>query len=230
MSGKKDPGGQWRQASVVIRSDILLKASEMGLDISDELNQRLAELVGIDYPHQQLTYRPPSDQTHYTADSEIKGGIRTKQKPPSSVLHPVINADDPAAAAKVRKTKREIPPEPVPAIPVPSASHLPETDIPPVHPVPKVSQRGGAKSGEPKKKGKDDGLKKFVITKITRIDADDAVLSKDDMYQAFTRWCRDHRIAPVPERRVFATLLKNKFAITDKTVNGTSCWVNVRLR
>jgi hypothetical protein len=230
MSGKKDPGGQWRQASVVIRSDILLKASEMGLDISDELNQRLAELVGIDYPHQQLVYRPPPDLTLYAADSEIKGVTGTKQKPQTPVLHPVINADDPAAAAKVRKTKREIPPEPVPAIPVPSASHFPETDIPPVHPVPKVSQRGGAKSGESKKKGKDDGLKKFVITKITRIDADDAVLSKDDMYQAFTRWCRDHRIAPVPERRVFATLLKNKFAITDKTVNGTSCWVNVRLR
>jgi hypothetical protein len=208
----------------------LLKASEMGLDISDELNQRLAELVGIDYPHQQLVYRPSPDITLYAADSEIKGVTGPKRKPQTPVLHPVINADDPAAAAKVRKTKREIPPEPVPAIPVPSASHLPETDIPPVHPVPKVSQRGGAKSGESKKKGKDDGLKKFVITKITRIDADDAVLSKDDMYQAFTRWCRDHRIAPVPERRVFATLLKNKFAITDKTVNGTSCWVNVRLR
>ena len=230
MSVKKDPGGQWRQTSVVIRSDILLKASEMGLDISDELNQRLAELVGIEYQHQQLAHRPPPDLTLYASDSEIKGVPVTKQKLRSPVLHPVINADDPAAAAKVRKAKREVPPEPVPAIPAPAAFPLPETDISPVHPVPKVSQRGGAKSGESKKKGKDEGLKKFVTTKITRIDADDAVLSKDDMYQAFTRWCRDHRIAPVPERRLFATLLKNKFAITDKTVNGTSYWVNVRLR
>jgi hypothetical protein len=202
----------------------------MGLDISDELNQRLAELVGIGYRHQELAHQPPPNLTPFAVDSEIKEGTRTKQKPQSPVLHPVINADDPAAAAKVRNAKREVPPEPFPAIPVPGASPLPETDISPLHPVPKGSRRGGAKSGEPKKKGKDDGLKKFVTTKITRIDADEAVLSKDDMYQAFTRWCRDHRIAPVPERRVFATLLKNKFAITDKTVNGTSCWVNVRLR
>ena len=230
MSVKKDPGGQWRQTSVVIRSDILLKASEMCLDISDELNKRLAELVGIEYRHQQLAHQSPPDLTLNAADSEIKGVPVTKQKLRSPVLHPVINADDPAAAAKVRKAKREVPPEPVPAIPAPAAFPLPETDISPVHPVLKISQRGGAKSGESKKKGKDESLKKFVTTKITRIDADDAVLSKDDVYQAFTRWCRDHRIAPVPERRVFATLLKNKFAITDKTVNGTSCWVNVRLR
>jgi hypothetical protein len=230
MSGKKDPGDQWRQTSVFIRSDILLKASEMGLDISDALNQRLAELVGIDYRHQQLVHQPAPDLTLYAPDSEIKSITGTQQKPQSVVLHPVINADDPAAAAKVRKAKRGVLPEPVPAIPVPAASPVPETDISPVHSVQKVSQRGGAKSGESKKKEKDDGLKKFVTSKITRIDADDAVLSKDDLYQAFTRWCRDHRIAPVPERRVFATLLKNKFAITDKTVNGTSCWVNVRLR
>ena len=65
---------------------------------------------------------------------------------------------------------------------------------------------------------------------ITRIDADDAVVPKEDMYLAFTRWCRDHRIATVPDRKVFATLLKNKFAITEKTVAGVSCWINIRLR
>ena len=147
MSGKTDPDGQWRQTSVVVRSDILLKAAEMGLDISDELNRRLAELVGIDYPHQQLADRPTPDLTLYAADSEIKGVTGTKQKPQTPVLHPVINADDPAAATKVRKAKRELPPEPVPAIPVPAASPLPETDIPPVHPVPKVFSARRGKNG-----------------------------------------------------------------------------------
>jgi hypothetical protein len=230
MSGKKDPGGQWRQTSVVVRSDIFLKAAEMGLDISDELNLRLAELVGIDYRQQQLVDRPIPDPATYAADPAVKGDDGTKLKPQSPVLYPVINADDPAAATKVRKAKRQPPPKPVPALPVPGASPLTETDISPGYPVPKVPQRGGGKLGESKKKRKDDVLKKFVTTKITRVDADDTVLSKEDMYQAFTRWCRDHRIAPVPERKVFGTLLKNKFAIMDKTVSGTSCWVHVQLR
>jgi len=227
MSGKKDPGSHWKQTSVVIRSDIWLKAAEMGLDISDELNQRLAGLVGINYQQQQLANRLSPDTAVCAADTTGKG-TGPRQKP--LTLHPVINADDPAAASKVRKAKQQLPPEPVPAVAVPDALPLPETDISPVFPVPKVSQRGGAKSGESKKKGKDEVLKKFVTAKITRVDADDAVISKDDMYQAFARWCRDHRIATVPERKVFATLVKNKFAIAEKNVGGISCWVHVRFR
>jgi hypothetical protein len=226
MSGKKDPGSHWKQTSVVIRSDIWLKAAEMGLDISDELNQRIATLVGIDYRQQELANRLSPDTAVCAADTAVKGTGR-RQKP--HTLHPVINADDPAAATKVRKAKQQLPPEQVPAVPVPDTLPLPETDISPVFPVPKVSQRGGAKSGESKKKGKDEVLKKFVTTKIIRVDADDAIVSKDDMYEAFARWCRDHRINAVPERKVFTTLLKNKFAIAEKTVGGTSCWVHVRL-
>jgi hypothetical protein len=64
---------------------------------------------------------------------------------------------------------------------------------------------------------------------IARVDADEAVISKEDMYLAFTRWCRDHRVTPVPDRKVFATVLKNKFAIAEKTVAGTSYWINIRL-
>jgi hypothetical protein len=108
-------------------------------------------------------------------------------------------------------------------------SPLPEKDSYPVHPAPDIHKRRVTKPGESKKKGKDDILKKFVTTKITRLDTDDAVVSKDVMYQAFTRWCRDHRIVTVPEQKVFATLLKNKFAITEKTISGTSCWMHVRL-
>jgi hypothetical protein len=229
MSGKKDSDGQWRQTSVIIRSDILLKAAEMGLDISDELNRRLAELVGIDYLQQQPARQSLPDLTGYAANYGIKRIAGTKQKSQSHVLHPVINADDPAAAAKVRKAKRELPPEPVPAIAVPDTSPLVETGASLLHEVPGISPKRSAKSGDPKRKGKDEILRKFITMRITRIDSDDAVVSKEDMYLTFTRWCRDHRITPPPERRVFATLLKNKFAINDKTVNGTSYWVNVQL-
>jgi hypothetical protein len=222
-------GGQWRQASVVVRSDILLKAAEMGLDISDELNRRLAELVGIDYRQQPLADRPLPDPEIRAAATAGKPDDGAKQRLPSPVLHPVINADDPAAATKVRKAKRELPPEPVPAVSVPGASPQQETVISPEYPVPRVPQRGRGKKSESTKKGKDEDLKKFVSAMITRIDADDAVIPKEEMYLAFTRWCLDHRVAPVPDRKVFATLLKNKFAIIEKTVDGTSCWINVRL-
>ena len=61
MSGKKDPQGQWKQTSVVLRADIFIKASEMGLDISNECNQALAYLVGIDYQQQKLTDQTITD-------------------------------------------------------------------------------------------------------------------------------------------------------------------------
>src|SRR5512139_4048655 len=68
MSGKSDPGDQWRQTSVVIRSDIYSKAVEMGLDISDELNQRLAGRLGIEYRHEQLVDRPLTQSIVGAAD------------------------------------------------------------------------------------------------------------------------------------------------------------------
>jgi hypothetical protein len=230
MSEKKDPGGQWRQTSVVIRADIFLKAGEMGLDISNECNQALAHLVGIDYRQQQINDRAISDHTIPGSGTPPKGDEQTTPKPRAPVLHPVINADDPAAIAKVMKTRRQPPQKPEPEIPVAAEFPPPGTNIPLQAPVHGLSPAGKGKTGASDKKRKDDALKKFVATKITRVDADDAVITKDDMYQAFTRWCRDHRYATVPERKAFATLLKNKFAITEKTVNGTPCWANVHLR
>jgi hypothetical protein len=215
MPEKKEPGDQWRQTSVVIRADIFLKAGEMGLDISNECNQALAHLVGIDYRQQQINDR---------------ANAQTPQKPKAPVLHPVINADDPAAIAKVMKTKRQPPVKPVPEIPVATEFPPPGMNIPLQVPEHGLSPAGKRKVVAADKKRKDDALKKFVATKITRVDADDAVITKDDMYQAFARWCRDHRCAAVPERKAFATLLKNKFALTEKTVNGTPCWVNVYIR
>ena len=118
MSEKKDPGGQWRQTSVVIRADIFLKAGEMGLDISNECNQALAHLVGIDYRQQQINDRAISDHTIPGSGTPPKGDEQTTPKPRAPVLHPVINADDPAAIAKVMKTRRQPPQKPEPEIPV----------------------------------------------------------------------------------------------------------------
>ena len=202
----------------------------MELDISNACNQALADLVGIDYRQQQITGRAIPDPVILDADTHIEGPKKTSQKNQPPDIHPVINADDPTAITKVLKAKRQPPAKPVPEIPVLKESSPPETVIAPRPPERDVSPQTKGKSVASDKKRKDDSLKKFVATKITRVDADDAVITKDDLYQAFTRWCRDHRIAAVPERKVFATSLKNKFAITEKTVNSTPCWVNVRLR
>jgi hypothetical protein len=230
MPGKKDQNDQWKQTSVVIRTDIFLKAGELGLDISHECNKALANLGGIDYRQQKITGQANSDPVILDADTQIKEPKRTSQKTQGSDIHPVINADDPTAITKVLKAKRQPPVKPVPEILVLKDTSPKETSIAQKPPATGVTPRGKGKAVAPDKKRKDDGLKKFVSTKITRVDADDAVITKDDLYQAFTRWCRDHRIAAVPERKVFATSLKTRFAITEKTVNGTPCWVNVQLK
>jgi len=234
MSGSTDPNSQWRQVSVVIRSDILLKATETGLDISDVLNRRLAEMVGIDYRQQPVAGRLLQDTAISTGSPAGDQDEKAKHRVRSPVLHPVINADDPAAATKVRKAKRQVPPEPsqvtpAPLVPVPVASPQPESAAPVEYPVVRSSQGGRGKERGSGKKGKDEILKKFVSAMITRVDDAGANISKEEMYLAFARWCRDHRIAPVPDRKNFATALKNRFAITEKTLGGTSYWMNIRL-
>jgi len=230
MSGKKDPQGQWKQTSVVLRADIFIKASEMGLDISNECNQALAYLVGIDYQQQKLTDQTFTDPVVISAETRSKGSEHTTPKPRAPVLHPVINADDPTAIATVLKAKRQPSEKSVPETQVRVEHPSAETSVPPQIPSSIRSPLGKGKVIASEKKKKEDTVKKFVSTKIIRTDAADAVITKDDMYQAFVRWCRDYRRAAVPERKAFATLLKNKFAIIEKTVNGTPCWVNVQLK
>jgi hypothetical protein len=230
MSAKKDPNDQWRQTTVVIRSDIFLKAVELGLDISNECNLALANQTGIDYQQQHLSDRVIADPVILDAETQAKELKRTGRKTPLPDIHPVINADDPTAISKVMKAKQRPPIKPVMEVPVMKDSAPITSGIAEKTPERGVSILGKGKAVAPDKKKKDDGLKKFVAAKIIRVDTDDAVVTKDDMYQAFTRWCRDHRIAAVPERKVFATSLKNKFAFTEKTVSGTPCWMNVQIK
>jgi len=230
MSAKKDPNDQWRQTTVVIRSDIFLKAVELGLDISNECNLALANQMGIDYRQQHLSDHIIADPAILDADTQTKELKKTSRKTPLPDIHPVINADDPTAITKVMKAKQRLPIKPVAEVPVLKDSAPITSGIAQRTPVKEGAVAGRGKVVAPEKKKKDDSLKKFVAAKIIRTDADDAVVTKDDMYQAFTRWCRDHRIAAIPERKVVATSLKNKFAFTEKTINGNPCWMNVRIK
>jgi hypothetical protein len=230
MSAKKDPNDQWRQTTVVIRSDIFLKAVELGLDISNECNLALANQTGIDYRQQHLSDRVITDPLILDADTQTKELKRTGRKTPMPDIHPVINADDPTAITRVMKAKQRPPVKPVAEEPALKDSAPITAATSQKTPAKGASIGGKGKPVAPDKKKKDDSLKKFVATKIIRVDADDAVVTKDDMYQVFTRWCRDHRIAAIPERKVFATSLKNKFAFTEKTVNGSPCWMNVQIK
>ena len=230
MTGKKETGSSWRHTSVIVRADIYTKAHEQGIDISNICNKALADLLGVDYRQQQLD-DVPVPRPVIVAQNGSPAKVQ-EHVPEALTSHhsPVINADDPAASTTVRSIKRQPKPKPVPKemepVPVPSGSKegavpAPAQSTAPAGKIPKPAA-GKAQKGE--------GLKKFVSSMIARSDAADAVISKDDMYLAFTRFCREHKIAQVPDRKTFTIALKNKFAFFDKTVSGTPSWINVRLK
>ncbi|MDO9324727.1 MAG: hypothetical protein Q7T80_07180 [Methanoregula sp.] len=230
MTGKKETEIAWRHTSVVVRADIFTKAHEQGIDISHVCNKALADLLGLNFREQNIDdvpvprpviiaqNSPPAERKEHTPAAHPAGHF------------PVINADDPAASQTVRSAKRQAKSEPplnkVDVVTTPSrkkeeAVLLLAAD---------AAQAGKAKKPTAGKAQKNEGLKKFVATKITRSDTVDAVVSKDEMYQTFTRFCNDHKYAPVPDRKAFTLALKNKFAFFDKTVSGIPSWVNVRLQ
>jgi len=230
MTGKKETEITWRHSSVVVRADILSKAHEQGIDISDVCNHALADLLGIDYRHQHLDNVPVTRPVIIAKNNpppEEKGHITGA---PSAAHTPVINADDPSAIATVRNAQRQPKAKPAPREPVSAPSSLPAPEKTVPSPSAGTAPAGKAKKPAGARVHKEDGLKQFVTTKIARSDMPDAVVSKDDMYQAFTRFCREHKFAPVPDRKSFTIALKNKFAFFDKTVNGIPSWVNVRLQ
>ncbi|MDD1696535.1 MAG: hypothetical protein LUQ54_06530, partial [Methanoregula sp.] len=215
---------------VLIRADIFSKAGELGLDISYECNLALADRMGIDYRQKPFDSQVISDPVIFDADTQTKELKSTSQKTPSPDIHPVINADDPAAITKVLKAKRQLPVKTMAEVPVSKESSATGTGITKKIPAQAATFGGKGKAVAPDKKRKDEWVKKFVAVKLIRVDADDAMITKDDLYLAFSRWCRDHRITAIPERKVFATSLKNKFAFTEKMVNGTPYWVNIRFK
>ena len=230
MTGKKETEITWRHTSVVLRADIFSKAHEQGIDISNVCNTALADLVGVDYRQHQLDDLPVTRPVIIA-----QNGPPADEKEHAHLAYPavhsrVINADDPAASATVRSAKRQLKAKPADIEPVSAPSPLPAPEK--TVPAPSARTAAAEKTKKPtgEKGHKEDGLKKFVALNITRSDADDAVIPKDDMYQAFTRFCREHKYALVPDRKTFTIALKNKFAFFDKTINGVPSWVKVRLQ
>ena len=232
MTGKKESSATWHRMTVVLRSDIYQQALEQGIDISDACNRALAGLTGTEY------HRQPREGARATAPVIIaRPGSspldpRERKKSPSENLHPVINADDPAAPANVVQAKAQ----PLKKGPEKPTTPIPSDDTPEEKPVaaPAATMKKAAEKKAPapssKKRSKGDALKTFFSSKIARSDDAGDHMGKDELYELFARFCHDHRITPVPERKAVTVALKNQFALTEKKVDGISSWTGIRLK
>lgn len=231
MTGKKESGATWHHTTVILRSDIYQQAVVRGIDISDACNRALASMTGTEYHQQQPEEVPVPPPVIVARNGSLPRTPGEMKKAASQKMHPVINADDPAAPAEavqakapVKKALAESPaPVPVPAIPLekPAAVPVTATKKAPV-------QKGRAVPA--KKRSKGDALKAFFSSKIIRTEEAGAGVNKDELYDLFARFCREHRITPVPERKAVTVGLKNQFALAEKNVNGTPCWTGIRLK
>ena len=224
MAGKKESGTPWRQTSVVIRDDIFEMAHEQKIDISDAVNQALAERLGIDYRQQKIPEGNVPEPVFIApnAPPSLPGHAPAKQGVTPATA--IINADDPRAAkaVKSRNLPKESHAREVPAAPAP----VPEKEAVPSLPIPSEK----AKKPAPSRKKKEDSPKLFFTSTVLRDDAATASVIKDEMYYAFERWCRDHRILTIPDKKSFGVILKNQFAVKEKMVNGTPTWIGVKLK
>jgi hypothetical protein len=228
MAGKKESTTQWRQTSVVIRADILDRALLQKIDISESCNQAIAERLGIDYRQQKIPEGIVTEPVIIAANGKPVLPDHASPKPAAPVPA-IINADDPHAVKKVKS--RHLPGE-TSARDVPPTAPLPvsasETETPLSLSQPPATGKG--KRPFPPRKKKDAPIKKFFTSMILREDSDTALIGKDDMYYTFERWCRDHRMLPVPDRKSFQVTLKNQFAVKEKILNGTPMWIGVRVK
>ena len=227
MAGKKESSALWRQTSVLIRADIFDQAGEQDIDISEECNRALALRLGIDYRQQKIP------EGHLPAPVIIAPNTapglpkRVRPSPGAPAATAIINADDPRAAGAVKsgnlpkeKTSREVPAS------GPAPAPVQEKKTTPLRPIP-VPEK--AKKPAPARK-KGDSPKKFFSAMVQREDGEGVFIAKDEMYYAFERWCRDHRVLTVPDRKAFSVALKNQFAVRERNIDGTPSWIGVRLK
>jgi hypothetical protein len=234
MTGKIKTGATWHNTSVVLRSDIYRKALEQGIDISDACNRALASQTGSEYHNRQMDEVPAPPPVIIAKDGSSPYAPKEREKSLSQKLHPVINADDPAAPATVVQAKtrpaKKAPTEPPAPVPAPEPV-IPEEE--PVAAPAAITKKAAVKKGQTtpaKKRSKGDALRTFFSSKIARSDNEEDRVAKENLYELFARFCRDHRITPVPERKTVTVALKNQFALTEKLVDGTSCWTGIRLK
>ena len=234
MTGKKETGATWHRTTVVLREDIYRQALEQKIDISDACNRALASLTGSEYHRQQreeVTPPPPVIIARVGSSPHAPGEPR---KSPYQKLHPVINADDPAAPARVVQAKaqplKKFPAEHPILVPAPAPVSPEEKPVStPAATIKKAAVKKGPAASS-KKRTKGDALKTFFSSKIARTDDAGDRVGKDDLFEIFTRFCRDYRITPVPEKKAVTVALKNQFALTEKLVDGTPCWTGIRLK
>lgn len=231
MTGRKENGAPWHQTMVLLQPDIYRKALERGIDISDACNRALADLTGTEYQTKQQK-APATPPVIIARDGASPHISPEPKKAPLQKMPPVINADDPAAPARVVQAKarsqKRTPDEIPPKVHVPAS---PKEDTPAVSSAAvKQAAVPKEKKARSKKRSRGDALKTFFSTKISRTDEPETVMKKDELYELFARFCRDHRIAPVPERKTVTVALKTQFALTEKSVDGTPCWTGIRLK
>ena len=228
MAGKKESNAPWRQISIVIRADILERARQQKIDVSEACNRALAERLGIDFRQQKIPDGIVLEPVIIAANGKPVLPDPLSPEPGVLAVPAIINADDPHAvkALKSRHSPKGKPARDVLA-PAPLPVPAPEKEIVPLR-APAVTT-GKAKKPAPRKK-KEDAVKKFFTSMIVREDTETALLVKDDMYYSFERWCRDHRVIPVPDKKSFSVTLKNQFAVKEKIVNGTPTWIGIRLK
>ncbi len=215
---------------VILREDILAQAQASGLDISDLCNRALAGATGIRYDLQQPGDGPPAAPViiaHDNAPSD-RNTIPAMTRPAD--LHPVINADDPRAVTTVKHAPRAPAPKTPETLPGRVSTPVKTPKTPPVPAGAAQPEKPGKPGTRPEKRGRGSILKKFIAESTVREDAEENHVSKDALYQAFTRWCREHKVTPVPDRKAVTVALKNQYAMKEKTVDGEPSWVNIRIR
>jgi hypothetical protein len=223
MGAGKSAGTGWQQTPVLIRSDIIAAAEREALDIGEECNRALAKRLGIEY--RALPKTGPAEMTRVIIAPDAVSSGQAARAPAAL---PVINAEDPTVPGKVLKEKKE---KKAPAVTKPQAPPQEPAMPHPVAPAPSAA-REDALPKINKKGKKEDPIKRFVSTRIVREteESPDAIIAKDELYQRFERWCRDHSYATIPERRVFTVALKNKYALAERTVGGVPSWTSIRIK
>jgi len=218
MGAGKPAGTGGQQVRIMVRSDILSAAERNGLDIGEVCNRALAGRLGIAYAAEPPEKKAPPD---IVAQPAVPPRTAQPPAPPS----PVINAEDPTMPGKVIRERKEKKAAPVQEPAARKKAPLPVAPAAPPAPVPK-----GKKAAKGSKK--EDAIKKFVSTKIAREtdESPETIVAKDDLYERFGRWCRDHDYATVPDRRAFTIALKNKYAFGERTVGGVPSWYGIRVK
>jgi hypothetical protein len=231
MTEKNEPAAAWHHTMVILRADIYRMALDQGIDISDACNRVLADKMGIDY-RQKLLEEPAVPASVIIArDGTAARRPAAGPVSPAKNLQPVINADDPGARTKVKQAGRQTMTGARQETPAPvQPREEKKVDAPPLAAVPKKEPVTREKKTPAGKKPKREGLKLFFSSKLARQDDQDATISKDELYETFTRWCRDHRILPVPDRRSVMVALKNQFALQETVVGGVPSWTGIRLK